>query len=66
MSDFRMVNCFRAEAKQLKEFAEEATDPEIAEMYRRLAARFEEKARIVEINVADGRSGPERVSLRLI
>jgi hypothetical protein len=30
MSDFRMGNCFRAEAEQLKEFAEEAIDPEIA------------------------------------
>jgi hypothetical protein len=49
MSDFKMDNYFRAEAEQLKQFAEEAIDPEIAEMYRRLAARFEEKARSVEI-----------------
>ena len=61
-----MANCFRAEAEQLKEFAEEATAPEIAEMYRRLAARFEQKARIVEIDVADGQKGPELVSLRPI
>lgn len=66
MSDFRMGNCFRAEAEQLKEFGEEATDPAIAEMYRRLAARFEEKARLVAIYVADGQKGPEPVSPRPI
>lgn len=49
MSDFRRDNFFRAEAEQMKQFAEEATDPEIAAMYRRLAARFEEKARSVEV-----------------
>ena len=48
-----MANCFRDEAEQLKEFAEEATAPEIAEMYRRLAARFEQKARIVEVEGRD-------------
>ena len=44
MSYFPMADLFRAEAEQLREFAEEATDPEFAEMYRRLAARFEERA----------------------
>ena len=49
MSDFRMGNYFRAEAEKLKEYEAEAIDPEIAEMYRRLAARFEEKARSGEV-----------------
>jgi len=44
MSYFPMADYFRAEAEQLREFAKEAIAPEIAEMYRRLAARFEEKA----------------------
>jgi hypothetical protein len=44
MSYFPRADYFRAEAEQLSELAEEAIDPEIAEMYRRLAARFEERA----------------------
>jgi hypothetical protein len=48
MSDFPTTDYFRAEAEQLRQFAEEATDPEIAEMYRRLACRFEAKALVAE------------------
>ena len=49
MMDFRTADCFRAEAEQLREFANQADDPEIAEKYRQLASRFEAKARSVEL-----------------
>jgi len=48
MSDYQTAGYYRAEAEQMLEFGEEADDPELAEMYRRLAARFKAKAQSVE------------------
>jgi len=35
MSDYQRAGYYRAEVEQMLEFAEEADDPELAEMYRR-------------------------------
>jgi hypothetical protein len=48
MHDFPTADYFLAEAAQLREYAEQAVDPEVAESYRRLASRFEAKARSAE------------------
>ena len=48
MMDVPTAECFRAEAEQLREFADQVDDPEIAKKYRHLASRFEAKARSVE------------------
>lgn len=46
---FPTADDFRAEAEQLREFADQAADPEVAEKYRQMAARFEAIARSVEL-----------------
>ena len=51
MKDPLNTEYFRAEAALMREFAEEAVDEEVAEAFRWLAARFEAKARRVEVGV---------------
>ena len=46
---FPTAEDFHAKAKQLREFANKAEEPELAEKYRQLAARFEMMARSVEL-----------------
>jgi len=44
MNDFPSAEYFRTQASQLREFAEETDDPELAAMYKKLASQFEVKA----------------------
>lgn len=48
MNGFPTAEYFRAEAAQLRQFAEAADDPEVAGKYKQLACRFEARACIAE------------------